>query len=742
MDGIEIKFKCGHCEQEYSQDSLNLAVSLYGIFFLMGKESGYAGITCPSCLKTIAHEGEIRQIESFRETLSDFVSIGHTQSLLDLRYHSSVNYFPQNIKQYKDIGLFNWNTRLSDENLDSLQHNIHRYIEGENLDQNLFCTYAFDNRPPMGSYLSIGWFQKDWIEEFIQIEAEKSVRIFPRYVPYSSLYEDIEEFCWNNQIHLDLFEQSKNQCEADQKLLKKTAEQNNLTYQDILDGTPDMVLPDDIDRWKDQYVKHLKEIEFRTPFDFLSLLVSKPSSYDYIVSNPNFVPITFFWKTPHPFLNEKIPESLSNFDYPQLANPPKGPTHGEMADLVKTHFYKESTQKFLSKQFNRFIFEYIELASKVGYSYAAVWQLKEKYLKFVYDSIISGRKPVMNKVPEAERKEVEAAEKQFPNVKIISDDSKINSLKIEIPKLSKFEGVTVDILLRGESGTGKELFARAIHESSGRAGNFVPVNCASIPKDLFESEFFGHEKGAFTDAKERRIGFFEQADGGTIFLDEIGELDLTHQGRFLRVLENREILPVGGKVKKVDFKIVYATNRDLTQMVADGSFRLDLYQRINEFPFQIPPLRDRICDIPPLINHFIEKYTINLRNNPKLRPFKITDDCLNLLMNYNWEGNVRELKNLIKNIIVKRLIDKDWRDIELSDLPEHFLECIDSEKFGSKPKKGRRKKPSDEELIRLQNDGWTQDQVAEKFKVRRETANRWYGCIRKNQSQQHQLLKN
>lgn len=380
------------------------------------------------------------------------------------------------------------------------------------------------------------------------------------------------------------------------------------------------------------------------------------------------------------------------------------------------------------------------MASKVGYSYAVVWQLKEKYLKFVYDSIISGRKPILNKVPEAERKEVEAAEKQFPNVKIISNDSTINSIKIDLAKLSKIKNVDIDFLLLGESGTGKDLFARAIHESSDRVGNFVPVNCASIPKELFESVFFGYEKGAFTGAKGNKTGLFEQADGGTIFLDEIGELDLTHQGGFLRVLENREIRPVGGeKVKKVDIKIVYATNRELTQMVADGSFRLDLYQRINEFPFQIPPLRDRTYDIPPLANHFIEEYADKFEMNPQQKPQGITEDCLDLLMNYKWEGNVRELRNLIKNIVVNRIVSNNGQPIELSDLPEHFFQPVDSEIIGSKPKNGRKKRPSDEMLIQLEDDGWTQVQVAEKFGVWRETASRWYAPIRK---QQNQSLKN
>ncbi len=320
MDGIEIKFKCGHCEQEYSQDTFNFAVALYGIFFLMGKESGYAGITCPSCLKTIIHEGEKNQIESLRETLSTYVSFGDIRSQLNLRYHSSVNYFPQNTKQYKDINYHYWNFELSSEdlNFDYLQHKLHLYIEEENLDENYFCTYAFDDEAPMGSNLSIGWFKKDWVEEFIQIETENSVRIFPRYVPYSSLYDDIEDFCWNNQIQLDQFEQSKSKCEADQ---------NNLNYQEILDANPNMRMPNDIDRMKDLYIKLLKEIEFRTPFDFLSILVSDlsafafpilshnelPTSFGFEVLRPNEVPSTFFWKTLHPFLNREIPKSSHQF---------------------------------------------------------------------------------------------------------------------------------------------------------------------------------------------------------------------------------------------------------------------------------------------------------------------------------------------------------------------------------------------------------------------------------------------
>jgi len=448
--------------------------------------------------------------------------------------------------------------------------------------------------------------------------------------------------------------------------------------------------------------------------------------------------VNSFWKTIHPFRNQKIPKNLINFDLTKFIKRQKRSNHKEMVEVVRANCKKEFFQKPLFILANRFILEYIELARKIDFSYAAVWQLKEKYLKLLHESIVSARKreSILIKVPEAERKEVQEAEKQFPNVEIISNDSAINLIKIKIPKYAKIKELDIDILLTGETGTGKDLFARAFNESSGRDDDkFVIVNCGSIPENLFESQFFGHEKGAFTDAKEKRLGYFEQADGGTIFLDEIGELDLNHQKRFLRVLENREIQPLGGKSKKVDVKIVYATNRNLNQRVEDGEFRRDLLHRINKYSFSIPPLRKRKHDIPLLVDSFIGKYDENLKNNPELKPLDVTADCMALIKEYKWEGNVRELKNVIERIIVDRNIDDNRQDIESSDLPQYFSDTIDSAKPAPGPRKGRKKKPSDEELIRLKNDGWTHAEVGTKYGVRRETVTRWYAAIRKKNFQ-------
>ena len=222
------------------------------------------------------------------------------------------------------------------------------------------------------------------------------------------------------------------------------------------------------------------------------------------------------------------------------------------------------------------------------------------------------------------------------------------------------------VLISGESGTGKELAARAIHEASQRSNKpFVAVNCGAIPENLIESELFGHVKGAFTGAVSERAGLFEQANGGTVFLDEIGELPLSMQTRLLRVIQERELRRVGGSnTKKVDVRLLAASNRDLAQQVKEGSFREDLYYRINVVQVVMPPLRERVEDIPLLVEYLVRKHA-------GCSSASITSEALKALMAYQFPGNVRELENIIERSLVL-----DREQIGLDSLPDQVRGAI------------------------------------------------------------------
>jgi len=207
-----------------------------------------------------------------------------------------------------------------------------------------------------------------------------------------------------------------------------------------------------------------------------------------------------------------------------------------------------------------------------------------------------------------------------------------------------------DVLITGENGTGKEMIARQIHQNSKRKNKiFLKIDVGSIHENLFESELFGHEKGSFTDAKEKKTGRFELASEGTLFIDEIGNIDLKLQAKLLSVLQNREMIRVGGtKTIPIDIRLVCATNQDLSEMVKRGKFREDLYYRINMFELEIPALRDRVDDIPQLTKYYLEKFKVKYQK----RNIKISDSTIEKLKRYDWPGNIRELKNSVERAVI------------------------------------------------------------------------------------------
>jgi DNA-binding NtrC family response regulator len=271
----------------------------------------------------------------------------------------------------------------------------------------------------------------------------------------------------------------------------------------------------------------------------------------------------------------------------------------------------------------------------------------------------------------SERKELEdenihlrtALEERFTFANIIGKSSKMQEIFSIVQRIARTMST---VLISGESGTGKELIARAVHYNSDRRGKFVSINCGALPETLLESELFGHERGAFTGAIREKRGLFQEADRGTIFLDEIGETTTAMQIKLLRVLQDRIVRRVGSNVEAaVDVRVIAATNRDLAESIREGSFREDLFYRINVIPITLPPLRTRREDIPLLVDHFIEKFCTRMPVPRK----RISADAMRAIEKYHWPGNVRELENVIERMIALEMSDV----LTTKSLPEHVL---------------------------------------------------------------------
>jgi DNA-binding NtrC family response regulator len=304
-----------------------------------------------------------------------------------------------------------------------------------------------------------------------------------------------------------------------------------------------------------------------------------------------------------------------------------------------------------------------------------------------------------------------------PFVDIVGRDEKMLEIFELIKQVADSDAT---VLITGESGTGKELIARAIHQHSHRAQKpFVAVNCTAIPEALIESELFGHERGAFTGAVQRRIGKFELAHSGTLFLDEIGSMRLDMQTKLLRALQEREIERVGGeRTLKVDVRIVAATNADLRELIKSRTFRDDLYYRLNVIPMYVPPLRERLADIPLLVHYFLEKY--NRQFNRRVRGF--SPAAMEVLQAYHWPGNVRELENIVERLVVisrHEIIQRRELPLDLQSAQTPLIEPLDGEECDLR----KAVQQFEREYIRrvLEKTRWNQTAAARMLGIHRNT---------------------
>ncbi len=294
--------------------------------------------------------------------------------------------------------------------------------------------------------------------------------------------------------------------------------------------------------------------------------------------------------------------------------------------------------------------------------------IDEKYLKLLKSIVDMGAIALSNALNYSEQRdrnlELEEMLTEIQSkVQIIGQSRPFMDV---MKKVRDYARTDFPVLITGESGTGKDLVASALHNLSSRNNKpFIVQNCSAIPDTLLESELFGYKKGAFTDATEDKTGLLKAADGGTVFLDEIGDMSLHLQSRILRVIQNNEIKPLGDtKTSKINIRIISATNKDLSQAIANKNFREDLFYRINVLPIHLPPLRERKKDIPLLLNYFLKREALNLGVSQK----RISRTALQYLENYQWEGNIRELENFVKYILSTS--DNDM--VGVNELPVHF----------------------------------------------------------------------
>jgi len=506
----------------------------------------------------------------------------------------------------------------------------------------LFISYLKGSRVAQPA-VSILWFTEDKIDDLITLESEQKKKVFPRYTIVDSTWKRMQFFCWNHKLQLDSFKQ-----------IEKSV------------GIP--------------LIEHLSmpsKNKITTAYEFMSIL-DQPHPHQTSTASINIVPQSI--------------EPVSSLNKSSVYRTKE--TREKITKKVWDNFNRDFIQEMLITRADKFILEFIELSRSTLLSRNSVWDLKEKYLLELYNAVTSKYQRIVEQKNDTIhwQKRAEEAEKTFPDVKILSKSTALNKLKVQISKLPKVieaQDFYGPVLLLGEKGTGKTLFAKAIDQATQRKGEFVNIDCSAKSENLFESEIFGHVKGAFTNATENRKGAFEQADDGTLFLDEIGNLSIALQNKLLGVLQERKYQPVGSSItKKTNAFIIAATNKNLELMVENGEFKGDLFDRLNEEPIIIPPLRERKDDIPLFFNHLKTNFPIDPDLENDLKKLK-----------YEWSGNVRELKSIIGQIERRKIMEDDTTPICFDDLPEKIRGTKGKSEKKEKKKLPGNQKFTDEELV-------------------------------------------
>lgn len=614
-------FKCNKCGKVINSQDITISILQFGFVYLSKGEDSWFGFNCPACdsLWLNIRKYQNKDIAPFIKKLCKTI---HSYS-----GRIVYNSFPYSFKSLQHIP--SYRSKFMSQIASDVGEFNTSSIETENIAppdvfQRFYSSYE-DGFSTLGPAALILYDVDEEIEQLAVYESETGERAFPRYIVYDPLYTNIQNFCWGYRLLIEFIE-SLNTPLPITKIMSSKAKQSlskTFDFMHVLD------------------MCHFQEL--RT----------------YLGTNAQFV-------TAHTGFSKLIRDFTSNENL-------LGADHQRFSETIWSNFTKDYVQSLLDKLAEKFIDEYISLSKRVKFTYADAWNLKETYLKDLSNAIPSRKQREELKiiVKEDEKKRVQEADKKFPGVKIISDNSRINKLKIDISRIEKVTTDQLTILLLGEEGTGKDLFAQALHEASGRTGKFIKFDCGAVTESLFASELFGHVKGAFTGADKNRIGALEAAENGTLFIDEVGNLPMPLQSKFLRVLQNWEFQPVGTKtVLPVNAMVIFATNKDLDDLVAKGEFMSDLYSRMsNALNYRIPSLKERKEDIPLLIDHFIDTYDESRLKDRSLGKLTITPECIKRLSEYHWPGNIRQLGGTIRGIVLRRIMKENRSAIDLSDLP-------------------------------------------------------------------------